>query len=52
METSEKIIIRPHSYGPDLYPVAVTLVTCEDKIIPNIISICWTGVMCSGPPIV
>ena len=52
MEKPEKIIIRPHSYGPDLYPVPVTLVTCEDKMLPNIISICWTGVLSSDPPIV
>lgn len=52
MNAAEKIIISPHSYGPDLYPVPVTLVTCEDNKIPNIISICWAGVLCSKPPIV
>jgi flavin reductase (DIM6/NTAB) family NADH-FMN oxidoreductase RutF len=52
MTTPEKILIQPHSYGPDLYPVPVTLVTCENQSQPNIISICWTGVMCSNPPIV
>jgi len=52
MTISEKISIQSHSYGPDLYPVPVILVTCEAKGIANIIPICWTGVMCSNPPIV
>jgi flavin reductase (DIM6/NTAB) family NADH-FMN oxidoreductase RutF len=52
MTISEKIRINPHGYGPDLYPVPVTVVTCENKGVSNIISICWTGVMCSDPPIV
>jgi flavin reductase (DIM6/NTAB) family NADH-FMN oxidoreductase RutF len=50
MTTPEKILIQPHSYGPDLYPVPVTLVTCENQAQSNIISIRWTGVMCSNPP--
>lgn len=32
-----------------LYPVPVTLVTCGEK---NIITIAWTGIMCSAPPII
>ena len=52
MTSSEKIKIQSHSYGPDLYPVPVLLVTCEAGGIANIIPICWTGVMCSNPPIV
>jgi flavin reductase (DIM6/NTAB) family NADH-FMN oxidoreductase RutF len=52
VRNSEKTSINPHSYGPDLYPVPVTLVTCEHEMVPNIIPICWTGVMSSDPPIV
>ena len=32
-----------------LYPVPVALVTCGDS---NIITIAWTGIMCSTPPII
>jgi len=35
-----------------LYPVPVTLVTCENKDRDNIITISWTGILCSKPPIV
>jgi len=52
MTILEKIHLHGHSYGPDLYPVPVTLVTCEFNGTSNIISICWTGVLCSKPPIV
>ena len=52
MTSSEKIKVQSHSYGPDLYPVPVLLVSCEAGGIANIIPICWTGVMCSDPPVV
>lgn len=32
-----------------LYPVPVVLITCGDD---NIITIAWTGIMCSTPPII
>ena len=35
-----------------LYPVPVTLVTCSDAEKCNIITISWTGIMCSSPPII
>lgn len=35
-----------------LYPVPVTLVTCFDGERTNIITISWTGIMCSTPPII
>lgn len=35
-----------------LYPVPVTLVTCEYKQRDNIITIAWTGILCSKPPII
>ncbi len=36
-----------------LYPVPVALVTCGDiDAKPNIITIAWTGIICSDPPMV
>lgn len=35
-----------------LYPVPVTLVTCFDGEKTNIITISWTGIMCSAPPVI
>ena len=36
-----------------LYPVPVALVTCGDiDAKPNIITIAWTGIICSEPPMV
>lgn len=35
-----------------LYPVPVTLVSCFDRECENIITISWTGILCSNPPIV
>jgi len=52
VNTSEKISLHGHHYGPDLYPVPVTLVTSELNGIANFLPICWTGVLCSRPPIV
>ena len=52
MNQPEKIPLHGHHYGPNLYPVPVVLVTCEDRGAANIIPICWTGVLCSSPPIV
>lgn len=43
-----KKILRPYEA---LYPVSVVLVTCVGKDSkPNIITIAWTGVVCSSPP--
>ena len=33
-----------------LYPVPVALVTCYNENKTNIITISWTGIMCSNPP--
>lgn len=36
---------------PSLYPVPVTLVTCDTPDFrTNIITISWTGILCSDPP--
>lgn len=35
-----------------LYPVPVTLVSCFNDVHENIITISWTGIMCSKPPII
>jgi len=35
-----------------LYPVPVTLVSCEDNSRTNILTISWTGILCSSPPII
>lgn len=35
-----------------LYPVPVTLVSCFDDPHDNIITISWTGIMCSNPPVI
>lgn len=35
-----------------LYPVPVALITCYDVERCNIITISWTGIMCSNPPII
>lgn len=44
----EKIDIRP---GTLLYPVPVVLVSCADNHgNMNIITVAWTGVICSDPP--
>lgn len=34
-----------------LYPVPVTLVTCSDGEYTNVLTISWTGILCSKPPI-
>jgi flavin reductase (DIM6/NTAB) family NADH-FMN oxidoreductase RutF len=34
---------------PSLYPVPVTLVTCGSPV--NIITISWTGILCTQPPL-
>lgn len=35
-----------------LYPVPVTLLTCSDGIRTNIITVSWTGILSSSPPII
>ena len=35
-----------------LYPVPVTLVTCSDGTRTNVITISWTGILASHPPII
>jgi len=45
-----KMEIQPSTL---LYPVPVVLVTCGDiDAKPNIITIAWTGIICSDPPMV
>lgn len=46
---SKKKLEKPRA---SLYPVPVTLVTCFDGTNTNIITISWTGIMCSVPPII
>ena len=46
----DKIAMEPSTL---LYPVPVVLVSCGDiKSNPNIITIGWTGIVCSDPPMV
>ena len=46
----KKRSIKP---SPFLSPVPAALVTCQDKGgRPNIITVAWTGVICSDPPMV
>jgi flavin reductase (DIM6/NTAB) family NADH-FMN oxidoreductase RutF len=35
-----------------LYPVPVTLITCSREKETNILTISWTGILCSSPPII
>lgn len=44
----EKIQVKPETA---LFPLPVVLVTCVDKTgRPNIITLAWTGIICSEPP--
>jgi flavin reductase (DIM6/NTAB) family NADH-FMN oxidoreductase RutF len=46
----KKRLIKPSTF---LAPVPAAMVTCQDKGgRPNIITIAWAGVICSGPPMV
>lgn len=37
--------------GTTLYPLPCVLVSCgNSKQRPNVITVCWTGIMCSDPP--
>lgn len=44
--------IRLSETRASLYPVPTVLVTCKDGDAENILTISWTGIMCSKPPIV
>ncbi|UCG38456.1 MAG: flavin reductase family protein [bacterium] len=46
----KKRTVKPSTY---LSPVPAVLVTCQDKGgRPNILTVAWTGVVCSDPPMV
>lgn len=36
----------------DIYPLPSTLVTCWDGEKTNVLTVSWTGVLCSSPPII
>lgn len=44
--------LRVAGTRPSLYPVPVTLVSCSDAHSDNIITISWTGILSSIPPII
>lgn len=47
--TSKVLLSNPRA---SMYPVPVTLVTCTDGDFTNVLTVSWTGIMCSKPPIV
>lgn len=44
--------IRLSEPKASLYPVPVTLVTCFDGPETNVLTVSWTGILCSVPPII
>lgn len=44
-----KLIWKP---GNMLYPLPVVLVSCGNKEVYNLITIAWTGTVCTNPPMV
>ena len=50
MKISEKTVWKP---GTMLYPVPAVMVSCADKAgNQNIVTVAWTGTVCSEPPMV
>lgn len=50
MQISEKTVWKP---GTMLYPVPAVMVSCADKAgNQNIVTVAWTGTVCSEPPMV
>jgi flavin reductase (DIM6/NTAB) family NADH-FMN oxidoreductase RutF len=46
MTTSDKILLPP---SPMIYPLPAVLVSCGTLQHPNVITIAWTGTICSKP---
>ena len=44
--------IKSEKPRPSIYPVPTLLLTCDDGEKTNIITISWTGILCSQPPII
>ncbi len=44
----EKVVWKP---GTMLFPVPVVMISCAaENVRPNIVTVAWTGVVCSDPP--